>query len=57
MFNMWKRHKLWPWQWMTNGKIYYEHIMALDVMNSWYQDVRNMKKQEQQPQQPKEVNN
>jgi hypothetical protein len=63
MFNMWKRRKLWPWQWLTDGKVCIEHINALEVMDAWYQDVKNMKTQHQQqqqpppPPQPKEVNN
>ena len=43
MFNMWKAHKLWPWQWLTNGVVYIEHISALEVMDRWFEDAKKFK--------------
>jgi hypothetical protein len=50
---MWKRRKLWPWQWLTQGRVCIEHIYALEVMDTWYQDAKRMKQQIQKPKEPK----
>jgi hypothetical protein len=51
MFHMWKNRNLWPWQWGFADEPIYEHIMALEAMDAWYNDPFNVAKREKQQQQ------
>jgi hypothetical protein len=36
MFNLWKRHNLWPWQCGYAEEPCIEHIRALEIMDDYY---------------------
>ena len=49
---MWKAHKLWPWQWLTNGVVYIENITAIELMDKWFVDAQRMREKRTPKPQP-----
>ena len=54
---MWKAHKLWPWQWLTNGVVYIENITAIELMDKWFVDAQRMREKRTPQPKPQLENN
>lgn len=43
MWERWKKLQLWPWDWLTDGRMCEEHITSIETQDHMYNEAQEAK--------------